>query len=241
LDPLKAPIDVAFTHDGADFRLVNTRTEREPRNAATIENARIVTPDQMQQLQTWLTDTAESGKPRFIDTPSVFLPRHRVAIPAVKGADKLPLSWVSTLRSDAWDGYPRSQHELLAFLVEKKHGNVVFLSGDEHVPFVTWAKITDLSDDSSVVIRSIHSSPLYAPFPFSNADPEDLAGKDEFRFKFRGKIFLCEVQTEFFDCGAGFAKIHVAQSSSGVWEYQVDFLGEHAVHTYRSSGSAPWS
>jgi len=239
-DPLIAPIDVAFTHDGADFRLVNTRTQRDPRNAATIGKTRIVRPDQMRRLRNWLTDTARSGKPRFIDTPSVFLPRHRVAIPAVYDASKLPLSWASTLRSDAWDGYPRSQHALLAFLVRRKHENVVFLSGDEHVPFVTWARVTDLSDDRSVVIRSIHSSPLYAPFPFSNADPEDLAGEDEFRFELGDKTFLCRVETEFFTCCAGFAKVRVAKSFGGAWEYRVDFFGEHGVQTYRSCGDDPW-
>jgi len=239
--PLKAPIDVEFIHDGADFRLVDTRTQREHRNASTIDEAKIVTDDQMKQLQGWLTNTAKSGKPRFIDTPSAFLPRHRVAIPALYHANKLPLSWASALRSDAWDGYPRSQHELLSFLIRERHENVVFLSGDEHVPFVTWAKITDLSNCTSIVIRSIHSSPLYAPFPFSNAGPEDLAGDETFDFEVAGKSFRCEVKTKFFTCGAGFAKISVKPSSSHSWNYQVEFRGEHCVQTCQSTGNAPWT
>jgi len=238
---LSTLVDVDFRHDGAPFYLLDTRTRRQHRTAATIEKARIVTRGQMRRLRQWLRRTSDSGGPRFIDTPSAFLPRHRVAIPAQCNPTTLvPTSWASALRSDAWDGYPRSQHALLALLVREPFRNVVFLSGDEHVSFVTWAKVTEQSTNASIVLRSIHSSGLYTPYPFANSTPEDLAANETFCFELAGSRFRCEVKTEFFDRGAGFAEVTVTPNASGSWDYHVDFHGEYGRTAYRSTGNNPW-
>ena len=86
------------------------------------------------------------------------------------------------LRSDAWDGYPASLHRLLAGVYERGTNDVVFLSGNEHLSNVARIQISKLDDPGVVLAHSVHSSALYAPYPFANAIEEDFAGTEEFEF-----------------------------------------------------------
>lgn len=124
------------------------------------------------------------------------------------------------MQSDAWDGYPCSQRELLNFIAEHDINNAVFLSGDEHLCLTAEAA---LRGQSSIVIHSIHGSGMYAPFPFANSIPEDLLAKD----------LLCtspahrwNVTTKFAARGQGFALINVYRDASDRYTVAVRFVLE---------------
>ena len=68
-------------------------------------------------------------------------------------------------------------HALLAHIAENEIENVVFLSGDEHLSCVACASVYSESGKGAL-IHSVHSSALYAPFPFANSVEADLAAAE---------------------------------------------------------------
>ena len=55
-----------------------------------------------------------------------------------------------------------------------------FLSGDEHQSFHSEATVTTAGCAHQLKIVSVHSSALYAPFPFANGRPSDFLASDSF-------------------------------------------------------------
>lgn len=207
---------------GFDFFLGDTRVHRDPRDSKTLAKARIMDVDQLAQLRDWMSVAAraEGGapRPRFVATPSMLLPRRLATRESAAAA----------LRSDAWDGYPASLHAVLAHICDKRLGHVVFLSGDEHLSCIATVTLTrnDRPDAKPVTFFSIHSSALYAPYPFANATQHDFADPDDFEFDFQSPTaaaatYHCHVETRFAP-GDGFALIRVAQTA-GTWTLDVDF------------------
>jgi cholesterol oxidase len=214
--------------------LADTRTERTARTAETIETARIMSHAQFEALLRWLAEPRDG--PKFVASPSILLPRRlQPATP-----ERAPRPRAFALRSDAWDGYPWSMERLLAFIVENEIRNVVFLSGDEHLSCVAQAEIR--SKNKSVPITSVHSSPLYGPFPFANSVQDDLAYEDSIDFDLEeetlvGKIdkkrgpgprfdlggsYSCKITRCDFAPGDGFAVINVKRASGG-WKLRCEF------------------
>ena len=74
----------------------------------------------------------------------------------------------------------------------------------------------------AVVAHSVHSSALYAPYPFANAIEEDFATTDEFDFCYREANYHCSVSTWFPSRGDGFAVLSVAAAKRG-WQVSVRF------------------
>jgi phosphodiesterase/alkaline phosphatase D-like protein len=144
---------------------------------------------QFEELKQWLSklheDPDTAGAPKIIASASLLLPRkieHQVQ--DLTGA----VSLATSLRCDSWQGYPWSTHELLHHIVSRKIRNVIFLSGDEHLFCFAKARIRERGSEDSVLIHSIHCSPLYAPLPFANAIAaefarEELREFDEFSFQ----------------------------------------------------------
>ena len=186
-----APLWYEFRLGRFPFFMADTRSERQPREARSIDAARIMGRTQRDALYAWLDRHAASDVPKFICSPSAFLPRHR------RGA----------LRSDTWHGYPASFEPLLRYIVDKRIRNVVFLSGDEHISFVARAFARRRDERPGVLVQSIHSSALYAPFTFANSLPEDLAGRDGFEFD--GGRYACRLHTRFAPPGDGFTMVEV--------------------------------
>ena len=101
--------------------------------------------------------------PKFIVSPSVVAPWSRETRGSLGYA----------LRSDAWDGFPRSLHDLFAFIAQNDIRNVVFLSGDYHCSL--FCPITlRYGEGKPVGAYSIVSSGMYSPYPFANTRIEDL-------------------------------------------------------------------
>jgi hypothetical protein len=126
------------------------------------------------------------------------------------------------LRSDAWDGYPASLQRLLAGVYNRGVGGMIFLSGDEHISNVVRIAIRRAGDDKIVVAHSIHSSALYAPYPFANGTEDDFAGTETFCFLHGGTRYFCRVRTWYPAVGDGFAIVTVARERTG-WLVTVGF------------------
>ena len=166
----------AKTLRGFPFFFADTRTERTARSAPDINGARIMSDGQFDELTHWLTAHKKDTVPMFVITPSILLPRRLTT----------RCSEASALRSDAWDGFPYSHRRLLAHIALEQIHNVVFLSGDEHHSCIATVTLTPVDPSlEDVVIHSIHSSGLYAPYVFANGSAEDLAGEETFFFVIR--------------------------------------------------------
>lgn len=212
-----------FTHDGIPFFLSDTRTEREGRTALNCHQARIMGPEQFDKLCEWLTKPEYAELPKFVLTPSAILPRRRDVAEDPSCA----------LHSDAWDGYPRSMHALLKFVCDKEVGRLVFLSGDEHLSSLVTARITNCITDKHCILHSVHSSGLYAPYPFANGVPDNFQANETFLFpSLTSGPYRCEVQTSFAP-GDGFALVAADRSRSG-WRLDVDF---HHAGGLKANGS----
>jgi hypothetical protein len=210
-----------YSQRGFDFFLADTRTEREARSASIDPFApRIMSIAQVGALTRWLR--ADRSRPRFVVSSSMLLPRRRTSL---RGAP-------AAIRSDAWDGYPGSLHALLAMVCREQISNVVFLSGDEHLSCVARIDVSDLSDSKSVRLHSIHSSALYAPFPFANTIEEELAGEEAWCFSDPAnpdRRYRCEVKVVQWAPGDGFACLTVDKSDSGAWTLAVEFDRESGI------------
>jgi len=226
------PLWYEFERSEFPFFIADTRTERQRRTAATIKNAGIMSDTQFTKLLCWLSKQRDDV-PKFIASPAIFLPRRRSTAQHEHVA--------SALRSDAWDGYPKSFHGLLAYLAEQQIKNVVFLSGDEHLSCVAQATIT-AAGKPPVSILSIHSSGLYAPFPFANSVPEIFPEEETFPFALTGeelsasrerlpdqalkrdglRKFECRVEIRDFRAGDGFAILDVFRDN-GEWTLRCHF------------------
>jgi cholesterol oxidase len=198
-------LDTATTFDGFPFFIADTRTERMARSARSAATAAIMSPRQFDKLLGWLLDQHRSDpdRPKFIASPSILAPRRMRAAHGDVAAH--------CLRSDAWDGYPASMQRLLAHIARHGIRNVVFLSGDEHLSCTATVLVTPPGGAAPVSILSIHSSALYAPYPFANSVPEDLADSGD-RFDFpdpedsTAGRFHCTVDVAYHG-GDGFAVV----------------------------------
>lgn len=207
--PLAYPADrcslwCSFEHGGLPFFMADTRTQRERRTARRLATARLMHEQQFSELKQWLLE--HRAGPCFVVTPSILLPRQRLT--ADDADDE-----AGALHSDAWDGYPASLHELLAFLCDEQLSSVVFLSGDEHVSCAVRASVTR-RDGLSVSLHSVHSSALYAPYPFANGTPQQFKSPDCFGFEVRRRAYQCQVEAATWAPGDGFARLRVCPSPS---------------------------
>ena len=231
-----------ITHNGIPFFLCDTRTQRQGRTVSNWNTARIMRNDQFKALCTWMKENRTS--PKFVLTSSAILPRR---LEVAKDA-------VCALHSDAWDGYPQSLHKLLAFICDQDIQGLVFLSGDEHVSGLVTACVTKKSPSAkgerSCTFYCIHSSALYAPYPFANGRPENFQANEEFKFGSRNikerawtGPYSCKVQTVFAP-GDGFAVV-TARDKGGAWHMNVTFHDANGVKEYdgrvRILGRAPRS
>jgi hypothetical protein len=214
--PEKVPNDVWHrrVHMGLPFFLGDARTERDGRTALNWSTARIMQPKQFRALRKWLVARGHDDRPKFVLTASALLPRHLAVTEHPACA----------LQSDAWDGYPFSLHAVLKFACDNEIKRLVFLSGDEHLSNLVIAQVRCKETGKKCTLHSIHSSALYAPYPFANGVPDDFKAEDSFTFPKLGRQanrYCCEVSTRFFP-GDGFALLTAQRGETG-WELDVKF------------------
>lgn len=218
---------------GHRFFVADTRTARTPRNSIELNSACILGPEQCSQLRAWLASGSRE-QVSFVASPAIFLPRRLASATHPDAA----------LHSDAWDGYPASLQKLLACVCDEARGPVVFLSGDEHLSCVATIEICRRDQpESMVVAHSIHSSALYAPYPFANGLQENFARTETFEFNqvdAAGVIvrYTCHVETWFPEPADSVAVIALRARGEGGYRLEVDF---HAGEAPASAEPQHWS
>lgn len=236
------PMWFEFDLGGFPFVMADTRTERTARRigdfapARTLsdDHARIMSRAQFERLCAWLKEQP-AGRPKLVASPSILLPRHRRAVPQVERPDGTICDVPArALHSDGWDGYPGSFHRLLAWIAAERIPNVIFLSGDEHLSCIAQATLAPRDGGTATRILSVHSSPLFGPFPFANSVRQDLVARDAFDFDANLPVqgvrsFRCEVETEFAPPGDGFALLRLFRAPAGPWHLACTFDRDPAV------------
>ncbi|MEM8561038.1 MAG: alpha/beta fold hydrolase [Pseudomonadota bacterium] len=210
-----------FHQQGFEFFMLDTRTEREPRNTANWDTAELLGTDQWAALVNWLEAGIDLARPRFIVSPALLLPRHRHLYDTKTNMDGN--ANVAGLRSDGWDGYPATMHGLLHLVASRRIKNLIFLSGDAHQAMSS--EIQLFSPDRKLLSRvwSIHCSPLYAPFPFANTPQEEFAERDDFTFAGKdGERYRCTVVNKTTMAGDGFACMRLCHEDGWHLDCQFD-------------------
>ena len=152
-----------FTLQGFPVFVCDTRSGRSGRE-------RILDPLQFDALLAWLhhQQQAIGERPKFVVSPSVVLP-FRKPLDAKNGRAEFPT------HSDGWDGFPDQLVELFSFIARELITNVVFLCGDAHLSMHSEICF----EDTTGQLRPLRAwcvvgSPMYAPYPFVNATPDDF-------------------------------------------------------------------
>ena len=219
-----------FVWRGAAFFVADARCEREHRHVGNWAQARLWSEVQRDAFAQWLARSA--GRPRFVLCGSLPLPRRRSSAEHA----------ASALRSDAWDGYPHSQAELLGEIWRQRAQGLVLLSGDEHRSGWISAELEAVeSPDETVRLHSIHSSALYAPWPFAVTAKEELAAPEVFEFEGpEGQRLRCRVGAWQDHPGDGFALLRVRGGELQLWFDRAEApLGPLRAATAAAAASAP--
>ncbi len=150
----------SFEAAGFPFFVCDTRATRDPA-------AHIMEREQRDALKAWLGAQRGHERHKFIASPSLVVPFQRETQRADANAYRR--------RSDGWDGFPSSLRELASWILAEEVRNVVFLCGDAHLSMTSriWFERADRRVDLGTAC--VVSSPLYAPYPFANGQPEELA------------------------------------------------------------------
>lgn len=210
----KTPLWYQFTRSGFQFFMLDTRTDRSPRRADSVFMAQLISDKQFKDLEQWLYAVQGSAKPKFIVSPSLPFPRQ------IKSSGQGKIH--HAIYADSWDGYPTTLHRLLSLIYQLKIENLVFLSGDEHISCDASMVITDKNGNNPLTVRSIHSSPLNAPFPFANASAGKFIHNETFEIVADNTSYQAEVTSDWYS-GDGFAFLTVRKEKS--WEVDVNFDG----------------
>lgn len=142
----------SFRDGCCDCFVMDCRTER--RWYDDPARRRMITPQQMQALLSWLDDG--SGRVKLVVTSVPFFPD------------------LKSEAEDKWAGFLDERTKILEFILKKKVRKVVFLSGDVHCSLT--AELTAPSDPKFKVI-SVISSSFFWPYPHVEESDFVLQGK----------------------------------------------------------------
>ncbi|OGA75972.1 MAG: hypothetical protein A2X73_18430 [Burkholderiales bacterium GWE1_65_30] len=146
---------------GVPLWVLDTRSQRDPRSALTVDSAHILPECVLELLIEELAADGVKDCVKFILSPVPILPPERLV--------GLPVA--ERLRSDAWSGFPASTAKLLRAIRDKDIRRVVFLSGDSHLSSVS---SFTFKGETSPRMVSVVSSGTYAPWPFANQRSDEL-------------------------------------------------------------------
>lgn len=202
-----------FTVPGNGWELfgADTRTERDARSEATLEQAEILGAAQRGALESWLTQLPRDDL-KLVAAPAMLLPR------VLDGLEE-------PLHLDNWQGYPASLHRLLALICDEQIDHVVYLSGDAHLSCD--ARITVLGPDGKTArLRALHAPALYAPLPFANEQVWNLAmPRDRFTFTQHGRTYRCSVAAAPLPrTRDGSCLLHADRDRTGRWKIRCELV-----------------
>jgi cholesterol oxidase len=214
--------------------VMNTRSERGLRRAATGRQAPLVSLPQLAALKCWLRDANRLGDPRR-DMPKFIVCGVGIA-PIGREYEKFPDIWRS---NDWWLGYPGALTDVLGTIIHEKIPHVVFVSGDLHLSSVS--KLTLCSDHGEMIAWQIVSSGLYAPMPFANADLDDYDWNRPVRAAARddagSRIDICAESGVLCSGAPHFLRVDAEQAYDG-WSLSVR-VGGHDGAPMQPLGPPP--
>lgn len=167
-----------FECAGYPFFVLDTRTQRWKNKRGKQDNHLLgkpclswCEPNQLDRLRAWLKDMQElrGNAPKFIVTPSVFLPNQ---LDERHGNDQ------EQDDSDSWPAFPNTRSAILEIIVEEKIQNVVFLCGDVHCSCVCRIKFDGAGSDLKAY--SIVSSAFFWPWCFADGDRGSFVHNSEY-------------------------------------------------------------
>ncbi len=227
-EALAEPLWRAFEAQGIPVFLLDTRSRRQGRHGDTGIGAQgLLGAEQWNALRRWLLD-GPRDRPRLIVSPAVLLPRHRYAMPARLAFGKQDAGTRACRRSDGWDGYPETLLSLLELIGEHQLRGLVFLSGDEHLGLFTTARLRRPGAAEEVVLHSIHTAGLNAPYRFANADAAELAQAEVLCFEGVSGSWECEIDTRVYG-GAGFTQLSLQPESPRRWQLHCEFSTDESL------------
>jgi len=205
-----------FSIDGFPFFMLDTRLQRKRRHIGELDQTELFEQEVLDRLSKFLDDNLGL---KFVVTPSMFLPRHRRTI---QHDNRLDPGNLNAIHSDGWDGYLATMKAVLTDIAKKRTKHVVFLSGDEHRACFTTANIYDDNGDHVTQFLSIHTSAMWAPYPFANGKDADIVDNETFEICDGTDHFTCTVNTERPEPGDGPTYISVHQQDSD-WIVECEF------------------
>jgi cholesterol oxidase len=214
-EPPGTPLWQTAELKGARLFLMDTRTERTRRTAATLDltSTSLVDLPQWNALVQWLQTYADD--PKFVVSPPMLFPR-LLRLAAANAAA------TEALHSDRWDGYPSTLRALIRTLADsaKPIRNLVFLSGDEHRACIATVTVRR-SGQPVTTFHSIHTPGNHAPFPSGNALPARFRHAETYQFD----DLTCEVTASFpgEDDYNGFTYLSLRQAQTGNWYLRVEY------------------
>ncbi|WP_171236460.1 alpha/beta fold hydrolase [Ruegeria sp. HKCCA6837] len=212
---------VEFGFDGFPFFLLDTRRFRNRRQVNNLSGAKLFDANDpmnttMNELKAFLS--GHDG-PKFVITPSLFLPRHRRAVQRDTSLDPTNLS---AIHSDGWDGYLATMQEVLLYIAKNEISHVVFLSGDEHRACFATVDLSETNGNHVARFVSVHTSALWAPFPFANGKAEDTVDHETFTVSDNVDQFTCSVTTDRPAPDDGPTYIYVGRNGQD-WRLEVEY------------------
>jgi len=203
--------------NGTPVFVMDSRTERSARNALNFNCVSMIHEEQLSSLHHWIDKLAEDDRakpesaiaPKIVMSGSMLLPRLR----STAAGWKTDVPHASCLRSDGWDGYPKTMHDVLWRMLEQGLRKVIFVSGDAHIHCICNVRVSSEAH-GSIDLVSVHGSALNAPFPFANAMEEDFQSSDTFvlRSAEKTKPLDIKVDTHFPNVGDGFCTIRISNA-----------------------------
>ena len=157
---------------GFPFFVLDERTQRYKDDEPGLEDNHLLgrpsmypdkEPTQLDHLCQWLTAHKNDPRPKFIISPTVFVPNTVLTTKSDRYKEK----------SDAWASFPETRRHLLFHIVSNNIQNVVFLSGDIHCSNVAEISFSGNPTVKKLKAFSITSSAFYWPFWFADGEPSN--------------------------------------------------------------------
>jgi choline dehydrogenase-like flavoprotein len=212
----------AFNAAGHEIFVADTRSRRHRGGRLDCMDDRIMSEAQFAELERWLTacHTRDPSTPKFIASASVLAPWVR----ASRGDPSY------ARRADGWDAFPASLHRILRYIAQRQIVNVVFLCGDYHASMLCRLTVA-ASGGAPVVLHSIVSSGLYAPFPFANVFSADIQLEYSgwhhdwlgMPAPEAGSELSVAYTTSHFTARDSFAVLRAERTSRGTWRLDLEF------------------
>jgi alkaline phosphatase D len=188
-----------FEYGGFPFFVLDERTQRFKNDLPGLDDNHMLgrpsfdkedEPSQLDRLIAWLSDHKDDNRPKFIVSPTVFVPNPVVTTISDRHKEK----------SDAWSAFPTTRRRLLNHIIDNKIQNVIFLSGDIHCSNVARISFSGNSEVKALKAFSITSSAFYWPYPFADGEPSNYVHdsiKQDDTSKFTQEDNFCRVDVDW--------------------------------------------